>query len=123
MGFEKIKFSNEFTVSVYDKNRLNGLPVKHSLASFAIVLFGQFGMIVDQLAADSRSVIAGVTMTMEKVLVDGKTQDLRIDRLMLLTENKDRYFLVEVGFSPETKSSMQVWSELESTLKSFNVIY
>jgi len=122
MLFKKTKFNNEFSVIIYEKNKLKNIPIRYNLANFSISFLAPMSLFIDQLVADARTTLAGGSTTINKALVNGKIQDLRVDRLWLLAENKDHYFIVEIGFSPLTHASMNIWSELEGTLKSFSVL-
>lgn len=66
IGFQSIKFANELTVYVYEKGTLKGIPVKHTLPSFFISAFGSFGMFMDKLVADERTILAGGSVTIQK---------------------------------------------------------
>jgi hypothetical protein len=122
VGFERLLHHNEFAVYVYDKSKLKGVPIKHSLANFAVMMMGGMALTVDQLAADERSVLTGASFSLSNASVNGVSKDFRIDRLGLITESKDRYYMVELAFSPQSESSVKVWSELDAMLKSFVVL-
>lgn len=121
IGFDRTKFYNELTVFCYNKDALSNVPFKTSLATFSIFVLQSLGAVVNQLTADSRTVFAAGTVGLNNVMINGKKQNLRVDRLWLITENRQYYYIVEIGFSPQTQGSMQVWSDLEKSLKSFTV--
>jgi hypothetical protein len=54
--------------------------------------------------------------------VNGEIRDFRAERLYMCTESKDRYYVVEIGFSPQTRNSKKVWNDLEKMLRSFAVL-
>ena len=120
-GFNKISFTNEFNIYVYDKQKLAGVPAKHSLANLAILILGPMAMFADQLVADERMVMSGGSFSFTNLRINEEIKDVRIDRLWLFTENKDRYYVVEIGFSPQTKSSLKIWTEMENMVQSFSV--
>ena len=121
IGFERINFSNEFTISVYDKAKMQGSPIRPSLPNFFMTLASTMGLAVDRLVADEQSILAGISLTLHQVNLNGRLGDLRIDRWMLLAENKDRFYLVEIAYSPQTTGSIQVWEELRALMDSFHV--
>jgi hypothetical protein len=122
VSFEETAFVNELSVYVYDKKRLLGRPVEHSLAGFSIFILGQTAPALDRLVADEHAVLAGGTVAVRRVLVNGEIGDFRAERVYMCTESKDRYYVVEIGFSPQTKNSQRVWNDLEKMLGSFAVL-
>ena len=116
IGFERMRFSNEFTISIYDKNKLKGMPIKLSLASFFVALSSAMGLTVDHLVADEQSIFAGVSLSLERVKIDDRIKDFRVDRWMLLTENQEAFYLVEIAYSPQAARSIKVWEELQALL-------
>ncbi len=122
LSFERMMFANEFTVYVCAKSKLIGVPVRHSLAGFSTAILGQMALALDQLVADERAVVAGSRLVIQKAKVDGATQDVRIERLYVFTENTDHYYLIEIGFSRQTKNSARISDDLERMLTSFAVL-
>lgn len=59
IGFEELEFANEFMVSIYDKSKLKGSPIKASLANFAMAVLRGNGLYLDHLVADNNSVLSG----------------------------------------------------------------
>lgn len=121
IGFERTKFSNEFTISVYDKGKLKGMPIKLSLPNFFVTISTTIGLNVDHLVADEQSILMGGSLSLERVKIDEHIKDLRIDRWILLAENQERFYLVEIAYSPQTAGSIQVWEELRALMKSFHI--
>ena len=123
VGFKRLEFANEFTVSVYDKGLLAGAPVKPSLAAFTLQFLSAYGASLDTLVADNVSILAAMTISLEGVTLDGTPdRQVRIDRVFLTTESDNRFYAVEIGLSPQTSSSLQMWQELEDMLKSFRTL-
>ncbi len=121
IGFERITFSNEFMVSVYDKTKPQGAPIKPSLPNFFMMLTSAMGLAVDRLVADEQTILAGISLTLHQVKINGQLKDLRIDRWMLVTESQDHFYLVEIAYSPQTTGSIQIWEELRALMDSFRV--
>jgi hypothetical protein len=121
LSFEETTFVNELSVYVYDKKRLLGRPVEHSLAGFSIFILGQTAPKLDQLVADEHAVLAGRRVAIRGVLVNGEIGDFRAERVYMCTESKDRYYVVEIGFSPQTKNSQGIWNDIDKMLRSFAV--
>ena len=122
LTFEETIFVNELSVYVYDKKMLHGRPVKHSLAGFALFILGRTATPLDRLVADSKAVLAGETVTVQRALVNGKIGNFRAQRVYLCTESKDRYYVVEIGFSPQAKNPQKIWNDLEKMFTSFAVL-
>ncbi len=121
IGFERITFSNEFTISVYDKAKLQAGPIKPSLPTFFMTLASTMGLAVDRLVADEQTILAGISLTLHQVKINGQLKELRIDRWMLLAESSNSFYLVEIAYSPQTTSSIQIWEELRALMDSFRV--
>lgn len=121
LGFNSINFSNEFTVSVFDKANAAGVPVKLSLPNFFMTMGAQVGLMTDRLVANKDSILLGMSINLKQVTIDGRDTDVRIDRWMLFTETTQRFYLVEIAFSPETEDSIEVWKELRQMIDSFRV--
>lgn len=120
VGFERITFSNEFTVSIYDKNKLKDVPIKLSLPKFYSVISS--GLDINSLVAEKESILATVSVSLEHVKINENIKDLRIDRWILLAENQETFFMVEIAYSPQTAESIQIWEELRALMDSFHVI-
>ncbi len=122
LSFEEEVFVNTLSVYVYDKRFLHGLPVRHSLAGFSIFILGQTAQNLNQLVADKHVLLAGSSVAIRGVLVNGEPGDFRSDRIYLCTESKDRYYVVEIASSPQTKNSAEILIDLQKMLTSFMVI-
>lgn len=123
VGFKRLEFANELTVSVYDKELLAGAPVKPSLAAFTLQFLSAYGASLDTLVADDVLILAASTILLKGVTLDGTPdRQVRIDRVFLTTESENRFYAVEIGFSPQTSSSLRTWQELEDMLKSFRTL-
>ncbi len=119
--FESINFSNEFTVTILEKKYAKGTGIKLSLPGLFLTFAGNFGFGVDKLVADENTILAAVTGNFERVNIDGRQKDFRVDRWMLMTERAERYYIVEVAYSPQTSSSVEVWRQLRQMMDTFRI--
>lgn len=122
IGIDEINFSNEIMIQKFDKNLLETAPVKLSLPNFAVNILAGNSIYIDRLVADEKTVLAGGSLLVENAIVNGKTSQFRIDRLILITESSAAYYMVDIGFSPNTDNSLQVWEDLRESLNSFKVL-
>ena len=104
IGFDKLQFSNELMIGCYNKNLLSGVPIKCSLATFSLMYLANMGLAADQLSANSASVIAGTSTIINNAMINGKKQDFHVDRLCLITENKQHYTWLKLGFHHRRKA-------------------
>lgn len=121
LGFESFNFSNEFTVTILEKRYAKGAPIKLTLPGLFLAIVGQFGLSVDKLVADESTILAGATFDLERVKIDGRLKDLRVDRWMLMMERAEQYYLIEVAYSPQTSDSVEVWNQLRDMMNTFRV--
>jgi len=122
LGFERVTMSNEFVVNVYDKSVRRLLPVKLSLPALFVSLVTSMGLAVDHIAANDQSILSGASVTLHRVRVKGQSIDFQLSRWVLFTESKEKYFVVEIAYSPQIDSSIGVWEQLRRVLDSFKVI-
>lgn len=122
LGFDRIAISNEFAVNVYDKSVGRSLLVKPSLPVLFVSLAPSLGLNVDHIAANDQSILSGSSLSLQRVRMKGRTLDLQFSRWYLFAESKEKYFLVEIGYSPQIDSSINVWEQLRRVLDSFRVI-
>lgn len=122
LGIKDFKFSNEFIISVYDKTKLGGVPFKLSLPNFFIILSSSVGLNFEALEAKEQSILGGMSVSFQRVKINGMEKDLTVNRWFLITESDKMFYVAEIAYSPETKGSMQVWEDLTKMMKSFRVI-
>jgi hypothetical protein len=119
---DRLKFSNEFVVNVFDKSIARKIPVKLSLASLFVLAAPALGLNVDHLVANEQSILTGVSVVLNNAKVNGQKKDFQVNRWVLFVENKERYFQVEIAYSPQVDPSIKIWEELRRVLSSFKVI-
>ncbi|MBI5213330.1 MAG: hypothetical protein HY957_08160 [Nitrospirae bacterium] len=115
-------FQNEFTVSVFDKRNIEGLPFKFLLPQFFMLITSNMGQFIEQIRADNKTILIGGSYLMEDAEINGKRKDIHFYRWGLLTESKKAFYLVEIAYSPETGDSPEIWREMRSLMESFRVI-
>lgn len=122
IGFEEMDYTNEIVIQRFDKGILESAPIKISLPNFAVKVLAGNSIYIDRLVANERTVLAGGSIKLNDVLVDGQKRSFRFDRLFLITESQEAFYMVDIGFSPDTESSLQVWEDLRAILNSFRVL-
>lgn len=122
IGFEEMDYTNEIVIQRFDKGILESAPIKISLPNFAVKILAGNSIYIDRLVANERTVLAGGSIKLNDVLVDGQKRSFRFDRLFLITESQEAFYMVDIGFSPDTESSLQVWEDLRAILNSFRVL-
>jgi hypothetical protein len=116
-GVSKLDFSNEFQVSVFDKNELHGTPV--SLAQFFGLLSSSIALELQKLVAGEGQIVATASYSFRDVKVNGRLGDFHVDRASVITESADHFYLAEIGYSPQTGAPVETWSEMQDLLNSF----
>lgn len=120
IGFERLNFSNELTITIYNKKNLRYF--KPSLPGLFNKFLSTAGLSIDQLVTNEEGMLAGLSSTLERVKVNDQIKDWTFNRWFLLTENQNAFFLVEIAYSPQSSKSIQIWEELRSLMDSFHVI-
>lgn len=122
IGFKSIDFSNEFVVHVYNKSKLKGFPVRVSLAKIFLKMIESLTFTIDRIKANDNVIFASASGDIENATIDGSMKDFYAYRWMLFLESSDRYYLVEIGFSPQAKNSIRAWEDLKEMFESFRII-
>src|SRR5262249_51794929 len=122
LGADGLQVSNEFVVNVLDKGARRSLPLKLTLPTLFAAWAPSMGMSVDHLAANDRSILVGGSVSLRKVKVKGQAVDFQITRWVMFIESKEKYFMVEIAYSPQTDSSVKIWDQLGRALESFKII-
>jgi hypothetical protein len=119
--FERMDFSNEFTVTTLDKALLDK-NLESSLQIFAITTLAPLGFFLEKLVADENSILAGMRVSLRNVLVDGETESFDVYRWIYIAESKDKFHVVEIAWSPQTANSVSTWDDLKHLLNSFRIL-
>lgn len=122
IGLDRLNFQDEFMVTVFDKRKLMEAPIKVTLPSLFVTLTSAMGLFTDKLVADEQSILGGVDLSLQNVKIDQKIGDFAVERWMLLTENKEAFFLVEIAYSPQTQEPLKVWEDLRDMMTSFRAL-
>lgn len=117
---KRFPVQNTFAVSVMDKSLADELVPATAANLFAQSLVG--GGTLDKLVADERSVLSGSKQTWRHILVNGRDGELTLYGVNLITQS-DRYlYKVEILFSPQTQTPLDVLDELQRMLQSFRML-
>jgi len=119
---EEFDVQNTFFVSLLDKSLAKNSALEANLGNVFLAELKLSGEMVDSLAANQQSILWGSKQTLTNVLVNGKPGELTTYRYNQLLEGRDRFYRIGIVFSPQTDSSISVWEELQSMVKSFRVI-
>jgi hypothetical protein len=119
-ALKRADLTNEFMVTVFEKDRLTGQDV--SLAGlFSIVTSFDPSTTVDRVEATRGIILAGVSFRYRDVVASGDDRDVSVNRALLFTESDTRFYVVEAGFSPEIGDGLSRWDELQAVLESFRI--
>jgi hypothetical protein len=119
---EQFKVHNTFSVSIFDKSLARESPIQPNLANVFLLEVKGSGETVDNLVANTRSILWGSSQTLTNVMVKGKLRELTTYRMSNLVESDERLFKLQISFSPQTESSIAVWEELKEVFDSFRMI-
>jgi len=121
-AYQGIDYSNEIVIHIYDKKDLSGFPINISLASLFLEMTESFGYGVERIKANDEVIFASGSGIVENIKVDGKRIDFYAYRWILMTETRERFYMVEIGFSPQARNSIRAWEDLRRMFESFRVI-
>lgn len=121
IGFERLNFANEFTLSIFNKSRMGSLPIRLSLPGFFVGFSTGIGFVANKLVANERSILAGVSVQLQRAKINGRPSDFRVDRSELFAEGETNFYLVEIAFSPQTGVSIEIWEQLRTMMNSFRI--
>jgi hypothetical protein len=114
-----LSFRNSFTVEAYDKRELAGQTL--SLAGFFWLATSSIGFAQYALKTHGDTIVATNTLRFHNVLVDGRKQNLDVLHGFLVAESGDRFYEVEIVYSPQTREPQGRLSDLQEMLASFRV--
>jgi hypothetical protein len=118
-GAVSLSFRNSFTVEAYDKRKLAGQ--KLSLAGFFWLATNAIGFAFDTIQTHDNTLVATETLRYRNVLVDGKTQSFDVLHGYLFAESADRFYEVEIVYSPQAHDPKERLHDLQAMLASFRV--
>jgi hypothetical protein len=102
-GAVGLSFTNSFTVETYDKARLAGQ--KLSLAGFFWLATNPIGFSLDSIKTHGDTLVATNTLRYHNVLVNRRKQSFDVLHGFLFAESADRFYEVEIVYSPQTHDS------------------
>jgi hypothetical protein len=114
-----LHFRNSFAVEAYDKSLLG--RVKVSLAAFAVNALQITSSGLEKLATSGTTIVATASFHARHVLVDGRAGDFDVYHGYLFAESKQRFYVVEFVYSPQTHEARDRLHDLQTMLQSFQV--
>jgi len=118
MSISKITFQVGLIVQVLEKKLAITSIEKPTLPN---ILKSCITESIEQLSSFENSLIALTKSKLLHVKVSGATGDFTIFRMYKLIDTKERIFLLQGQWSPESDSAIEVWDELKKMLDSFSV--
>ena len=120
---------NEFLVHVYLKKYLKKefigselIENQLTLPNFFLILGSNLGLNLEKLTADEGSILTGGTYIFRDVKIGQKKTDIQYSRYYHLTEGPIAFYVVEIGYSSATGSSIERWEDLQKMVDSFRII-
>ena len=118
---EKSKIQNCLLISIMDKVHAQGSPVEANLGNVFLLGVKQTGEALERLVANDQSILWGSSQTLTNVLVNGRLRELTSYRLYQLVEGPDRFYQVQIFYSPQSETSLTIWEELREMFNSFQI--
>lgn len=122
IGFERMKFANSFSITIFRKGILKELPIKISLPNFFVTYSLYLRPNLVRLEANEQSILMAKSYSLEHIKLNGRKSDIRIDSWFLFAESPGAFYVVNIDFSHQAGSSLQAWEELRALMDSFRII-
>ena len=119
-GPVKINFGVSLNVSVLNKEVIPG--VKVNLPNLFQEILGQTRESINQLKAEDNSIICITQTSFLNVKVNGTLENFMIYRTYKMIESKDKIYILQIQWAPQSESAPEVWEELKKMMESFEMI-
>ncbi len=114
-----LNFMTSLHVQVYQKT--DATPAI-SLPDLFMALSNSSKEPISQLTASNDSIVWVCRMRLINARVDGASSNFTVYRVYKLIERTDRFFMLQVQWSPESDSAIEVWEELKKMADSFKPV-
>ena len=118
---DALNFVPSLSISILPKKYTEGYGIKPGIANIFLVVQLQNRQLMDELQANNESILWKSNNTINKVSIKNKIIDFTIYRIERILEDKENFFLLTAQWSPDLRSSYEVWDELRKTFESFRL--
>lgn len=122
LGIDKLNFSISLTIQIMLKSLSIDSMAKPNLPNLLKALIASTQEPIDQLSTFNDSIIWITRTKMLNVKVNNVKGNFSIYRSYKLIETKEKLILLQIQWSPESDSAIEIWNELRSMLDSFAVV-
>jgi len=122
LGITKLYFPVSLSIQILQKELAVTSMSKPNLPNLLKSLIAITREPIEQLSSFDNSIIWITRMKMLNVKVNGIKGNFTIYRTYKLIETKDKLLLLQIQWSPESDSAIEVWNELSGMLDSFALI-
>jgi len=115
-------FPVNLNVMVLQKKHFISKATKLNLPNLLMSIISNTGESIDQLLSYENSIICVTQSKMLNVKVNEVVENLTIYRIYKLIDAKEKIFLLQTQWCPESDSAIEVWEELKKMQDSFTII-
>lgn len=118
----KIIFPINLNICVLQKKGAENSVKKLNLPNLLMATVGVTGESIEHLSASENSIICITRIKMLNVKVNGTAENFTIYRTYKFISSKEQIFILQIQWSPESDSAIEVWNELKKMQDSFTIM-
>lgn len=124
-GFPDVKefqFQSYLNVIVFEKKNSKGETQKINAANFLLMGANSLFQNIEKIISSEDHMLLCGNLTFKNVLIDGKPNDLIINRWFRLIDTDTKLYVIEMAHSPQYDKDNKSWVELKKSFESFKLI-
>ncbi len=121
-NISKLVFQVGLTVQVLEKKFAISSVAKPTLPNIFKSVIVATQEPIEQLSASENFILVITKVKLLDVNINGHEGDLTIYRTYKLLDSDDKIFILQIQWSPESDSAIEVWDELKKMIDSFTII-
>ncbi|HIA12032.1 MAG TPA: hypothetical protein EYN69_08185 [Flavobacteriales bacterium] len=117
-----LSYSNYFSITILDKTTLDVDDNQLTLANYFLKNTINLSSNVERIIASENNMLFTSSVEFEDAEIDGKISDFQIQRWVRMLEGKDKLYILELAYSPDTDPTTAIWKDLKLIFESFIIL-
>ncbi|MES2836855.1 MAG: hypothetical protein V4667_04990 [Bacteroidota bacterium] len=125
IGYPDVKefqFQSYLNVIVFEKKNSKGENQKINGANFLLMGANSLFQNIEKIVSNENHMLLCGNLTFKNVLIDGKQNNLVINRWFRLIDTETKLYVIEMAHSPQYDKENKSWLELKKSFESFKLI-
>ncbi len=117
-----LSYSNYFSLTILDKTTMNVDDNQLTLANYFLKNTINLTSNAERIIASENNMLFTSSFEFKGAELNGKTVDFRIQRWVRMLEEKEKLYILEMAYSPDTDPTLVIWKDLKLIFESFIIL-